>query len=219
MNLSPEHLSYAGWLLLGVSAGLGPCFSHSLLIVLPYIGMSREGTVKALREVLSFSLGRIISHTLLGAVAGLTGLALYQIVSSPTFSSAAGAAFGGLLMLLAVAVLFAGDSSACSLLHERLISDSGRAMLLAGGLTAVTPCPFLLALLSSAAASGSGTYGMFSALSFAVGSVVSPILFFGPLFGFLKNRMSSRWLVRGSRVFGAIFLFGYGAYTLVKALS
>ncbi len=217
MDLNPEHLGYAGWLLLGVSSGLGPCFSHSMLIVLPYIGMNREGTLKALWEVLSFSLGRTISHTLLGAVAGLAGMALYRVVISPAFSSAAGMAFGILLMLLAVAVLFSGNISACGALHKKLMG--GRAMLLAGGLTAVTPCPILLALLSSAAASGSVAYGTISALSFALGSVISPVLIFGPLFGFLKERISSGWLVRSSRIIGALFLFGYGVFTLVKTLS
>lgn len=217
MDLTSEHLGYAGWLLLGVSSGLGPCFSHSLLILLPYIGMNREGAVKALWEVLYFSLGRTLSHTLLGALAGLTGMALYRMVISPAFSSTAGAAFGVLLILLAVAVLFSGNIPTCGALHRKLMG--GRAMLLAGGLTAVTPCPILLALLSSAATSGSVTYGMFSALSFALGSVVSPILVFGPLFGFLKDRMSSGWLVRWSRIFGALFLFGYGVLTLVKSLS
>jgi len=216
--MTPQHLSYAGWFLLGVSAGLGPCFSHNLFVLLPYIGTSREGAVKALWEVLSFSLGRMGSYALLGATAGLTGLALHRSVASQAFSTAAAAAFGGLLMLLALVVLFASESSTCRLLHERLISGPGRAMFLAGALTAFTPCPLLLGLLSSAAASASGPYGMVSGVSFAVGSVISPVLLLGPLFGFIKDRISSQRLAQGSRFLGAMFLFGYGVHMVVVAL-
>ncbi len=215
--MTPQHLSLTGWFLLGISAGLGPCFGHSLLVLLPYIGMSREGTVKALWEVVSFSLGRGGSYAVLGAAAGLTGRTL-RAVASPVFSIAAEAAFGGLMMTLALVVLFSADSGACRLLHERLNSGPGRAMFLAGALTALTPCPLLLGLLSSAAASASTLYGLLSGFTFAAGSVISPVLLLGPLLGFIKGRAASRRLARITRFLGALLLFGYGVHMVVNAL-
>ncbi len=212
-----QHFSYLGWLMMGVSVGFGPCFSHHFLVLLPYIGAVSRDARGGFLEVLYFSAARILTYGVMGAGAALTGMILHLAADAHLPALAGRTAFGALLMALAVVALFAGDSFACSQLHRRLVRRPGRAMALAGFLIALTPCPFFLGLLGAATASGSPVYGTLAAVSFAAGTAISPLLVAGPLLGLVKERLPTGAMAQCSRIAGGLLLFGYGVHLVVSA--
>lgn len=216
--MSLDHVSVGGWFFIGLSAAFGPCLGHHFLVVLPYIGMTGDSARGALTDVLYFSAARILTYTALGTLAAAVGMVLYRVLVTGAFIVTARALLGLFLMVLALAVLLLDGSSACRRLHRSLIRMPGRAMVLAGVLAALTPCPLLLGLVTHAAASGNPGTGAASGAAFALGTALSPLLVMGPVFGFGRERLSGGRLAAWARYLGGFILFAFGLHLAVSAL-
>jgi len=209
-----SYYSISGWFLIGLTTGIGPCISHHFLIVLPYIGLNKKGKVQGFFAVLYFSLARIITLTILGLLAGLIGGAFHQKVFGPGLGYVFQFILGFFLLFLSVLILVFDTSVFCKWTKKLFDRIPGDAMLIIGFLTPLMPCPILLGLIAYTAASGRYIHGAFSGLAFGIGTSLSPLLVAGPLFGLLKNRLSSRFAEIITNL-GGILLFGYGLHLLL----
>ena len=210
------HLSVLGWIALGISTGLGPCFAHNTLVLVPYVGAAREDARGALFEVLSYSTARVTAYALIGGLAGALGRVFHNFLDSALINILAPMLFGVVLIAIALAVLFYRDGGPCASLHRALVRRRGGAMLAAGFITALMPCPILLAVAGAATASGSPLYGAISAGAFGLGTAIAPSLLVAPLLGMLKARAMATRLPDALRFTGAIFLFGYGLHLILS---
>jgi len=215
--LELAHLSYLGWIALGISMGFGPCFAHNTLVLVPYVGVAREDAEGALLEVLSYSAARITAYALIGGAAGAFGRIFHDLLDSALARSVPPVLFGAVLVAIALGALFYRDGGPCAGLHQLLVRRRGGAMFTAGLMTALMPCPILLAVVSVATASGSPLYGALSAGAFGLGTAIAPPLLVGPLLGMLKARAIASRLPEALRFLGAIFLFGYGLHLILSA--
>ncbi|MFP4643677.1 MAG: sulfite exporter TauE/SafE family protein [Spirochaetales bacterium] len=211
--------SLGGVFLAGLSMGTTICVAHCSPVMF-FVGGTAEGWKDGLKYVLLFSLGRLFSLTLLGALAGgigsyiLTYLAESSLVEWVQYAAAA------LVVILGVGVL-AGRSHSisstriCRAFIKRAPRGSSVSMVLLGLLIGITPfCPVFLGLLNYIAFGlESSMLGALFAFTFGLGSaVITPLLGVGPLVGWASRLFSSPLRLK-------IFRRSAGAILVVLGIS
>lgn len=183
-------------MLLGLVFGMGSC----TIACLPYLGpifIASDGGVKrSWRIMLPFSLGRLTSYAALATVAGFTGQFLGKGVAGQELRWIMGAA----ALLLGVALLLRrSDKSRCGHSAESpLVRDAqsrsaktlmpGGLFLLGAGM-ALSPCAPLSSVLFSATVGASAWHGLWLGLSFGLGAIVIPTIFYGVGFAWFGERL------------------------------
>ena len=187
------QLTIPAVLLMGLAFGAGPCN----VTCLPYLGpvlLQGEGVKSSWKILVPFTLGRLTGYSSLGLIAGLAGQLLVDWLQSSLA--------GWILGLAAIAVgirLFVkrSDNTACHSIspqqqtihfHKQASTQpTATKSLLPGALflmgvgMALNPCVPLATVLAAAATGGSMLLGVSLGLSFGVGAVILPTLFFGIL--------------------------------------
>lgn len=211
------YLNIWGWFILGLSMGVGPCVAHHFFLVLPYISLNKKNTREGWQVVVYFSVGRIISLTLLGFLSGLVGGALYANFMDSGVRDWFIIFLGLFLVMMAAAVMFFEESFFCKKIKFLFDKIPGDMMLATGFLTPLLPCPVILGFLAYTAAGGQYIQGALSGLGFGLGTAVSPILIAGPLLGFFKKKISGK--IRSVLInLGGLILFGYGLHLILSVL-
>jgi thiol:disulfide interchange protein DsbD len=206
-DLAAGQVTLATVWLLGVSMGLTAC----TVTCLPFMGTWALGRASGQREAFLhtgvFLAGRVLTYTVLAALAGAIGMGLAQ---------ALGGAWGNALIggasILAGLWLLRPDNKSCgtvppaqtfSAVRFHRKSDSLPPLLLGSALS-LTPCTPLASLLVLAANAGSAAGGASYGLAFGLGAAMTPILVLVPLAGRLGRELRSgrawlsRWLIWGA---------------------
>jgi uncharacterized protein len=183
-------------LLLGLVFGMSSC----TIACLPYLGpifiASEGGVRKSWRIMLPFSLGRLTSYAALATVAGVTG----QILGKGAVGQELRWVMGAAALLLGLALLLRrSEPPSCGHSGDEAPIRDGRARssqtLMPGGLfllgagMAMSPCAPLGSVIFSAAVSASAWHGLGLGLSFGLGAIVIPTLFYGIGFAWFGDRL------------------------------
>lgn len=205
-ELAAGQVTLATVWLLGVSMGLTAC----TVTCLPFIGTWALGRASSQREALLhtgvFLAGRIVTYTLLAALAGMAGLGLAQALGGAWGNAIIGSAsiLAGLWLLAKPAGKRCGavppaPTFAPVRIHRHK-ADSLPPLFLGAALS-LTPCTPLASLLALAAQAGSAAQGATYGLAFGLGAAMTPILVLAPLAGRLGRELRagrawlSRWLL------------------------
>lgn len=183
-------------MMLGLVFGMSSC----TIACLPYLGpifLANEGGVKkSWRIMLPFSLGRLSSYAALATVAGFTG----QILGKGVVGQELRWVMGAAALLLGLALLLRrSDSSGCSKSSRETPIHDGRERsvktLMPGGLfllgagMAMSPCAPLGSVIFSAAVVASAWHGLWLGVSFGLGAIVIPTIFYGIGFAWFGDRL------------------------------
>lgn len=211
--------------LLGLSMGLTAC----TVTCLPFMGTWALGRASGQREAFLhtgvFLGGRVLTYTLLAAIAGAVGLGLAKALGGSWGNGIIGASsiLAGLWLLLRPpgrACAKPAAPAAEAPLHFRRNKDALPPLFLGAALS-LTPCTPLASLLALAANTGSGWHGAAYGLAFGTGAALTPIIVLVPLAGRFGREIRSgrawvsRWLgwgaagvliVLGLRRFGVLFV-------------
>jgi thiol:disulfide interchange protein DsbD len=191
--------------LLGVSMGMTAC----TVTCLPFMGTWALGRASGRGEAFLhtgvFLAGRVLTYTLLAALAGAIGVGLAQALGG----SLGNAVIGGASMLAGLWLL-RRPAASCGGVPPRLTysqpirfqrkRDSLPPLFLGAALS-LTPCTPLASLLALAANAGSAPQGAAFGLAFGLGAAMTPIIVLVPLAGRLGREIKSgrawlsRWLV------------------------
>jgi cytochrome c biogenesis protein CcdA len=176
-------LSYV--FVLGIVFGIGPC----TLTCLPYLGpifLSQSGGVKASwKIVVPFSLGRLISYSSLGLLAGYLGQTLRTSLKTPVIGWILGVATICVGLYILWTTLNKHSSKGGCGAHGGMPHHSKLSKVMPGSLffmgmgMALTPCSPLSTVLLVSAASASALTGFSLGFSFGIGAVMVPALIFG----------------------------------------
>lgn len=188
--MEPLTLSFSAALLMGLAFGAGPCN----ITCLPYLGPvflgQQNGKGAAWRTIIPFSMGRLTSYSLLGAVAGSFGYAATTWIEDGPAAQILGIAtvIIGILMMRGRL----GGSKACSrhaqetgevtigqLTPSRKRPFFSMTLFTMGAGMALNPCVPLATVLTVAAAMATPTDGLMLGLAFGTGAVAIPTLIFG----------------------------------------
>jgi thiol:disulfide interchange protein DsbD len=206
-ELAAGQVTLATVWLLGVSMGLTAC----TVTCLPFMGTWALGRASGQGEAFLhtgvFLAGRVVTYTLLAALAGAAGLGLARALGGPWGNATIGGAsiLAGLWLLLRPAKSCATVPPAPTLqpVQFRRRTDSLPPLFLGAALS-LTPCTPLASLLALAAHAGSAAQGAAYGLAFGLGAAMTPILVLVPLAGRLGRELRSgrawlaRWLLWGA---------------------
>jgi thiol:disulfide interchange protein DsbD len=205
-ELAVGEVTLATVWLLGVSMGMTAC----TVTCLPFMGTWALGRASGRGEAFLhtgvFLAGRVLTYTLLAALAGAVGVGLAQVLGGSL-----GNAVIGVTSIVAGFWLLLRPSRACGAVPPRLTfgaqpirfqrkRDSLPPLFLGAALS-VTPCTPLASLLALAANAGSAPQGAAFGLAFGLGAAMTPIIVLVPLAGRLGREIKSgrawlsRWLV------------------------
>ncbi|MBF0220191.1 MAG: sulfite exporter TauE/SafE family protein [Gammaproteobacteria bacterium] len=189
-------LSLSAALLMGLAFGAGPCN----ITCLPFLGpvFLREGNRGGTdwHTIVPFSLGRLTSYAMLGAIAGSFGYAATVWIESGRAAQILGIAtmIIGLLMLRGK-----GGAKSCQRDHDNQAATVKREMVVQSAIPkkrvtgplfslslfgmgvgmALNPCVPLATVLTVAATMATPANGLLLGLSFGVGAVAIPTIIFG----------------------------------------
>jgi cytochrome c biogenesis protein CcdA len=208
-------------LLMGLSFGAGPCN----ITCLPYLGPVLLRADNSWQVVLPFSLGRLFSYTMVGAVAGgLGGL------SRDYFEGELGAVMLGLATVaMGLLMMARSRASRCcpapvdvanrteQTLTYVAQNPNSFALFAMGSGMALNPCAPLATVLMTAALTGSAVQGLSLGLAFGMGAVIVPTLLFVYLVSQLGQQVRahlSEWR-RGMELGAGGLLITLGIATLL----
>ncbi|MCX8087331.1 MAG: sulfite exporter TauE/SafE family protein [Rhodocyclaceae bacterium] len=223
--LAAGQVTLATVWLLGVSLGLTAC----TVTCLPFIGTWALGRASSQREALLhtgvFLAGRILTYTLLAALAGAAGEGLARALGGTWGNAAIGSAsiFAGVWLLARPAgkrcrAVPPAPTIAPVRIHRQ--KADGLPPLFLGAALSLAPCTPLASLLALAAQAGSMAQGAAYGLAFGLGAAMTPILVLVPLAGrFGREIVTGRlWLARWLAWSAALVLIVLGVRRLLLSL-
>lgn len=225
-ELAVGEVTLATLWLLGVSMGMTAC----TVTCLPFMGTwalgRASGRAEAFLHTGVFLAGRVLTYTLLAALAGAIGVGLAQSLGGSLGNAVIGGAsvVAGLWLLRRPARACAGVPPRLTLqttqpIRFRKQRDSLPPLFLGAALS-LTPCMPLASLLALAANAGSAVQGAGFGLAFGLGAAMTPIIVLVPLAGRLGREIKSgrAWLSRWLTWAAAAVLILLGLRRLLLAI-
>lgn len=225
-ELAVGEVTLATLWLLGVSMGMTAC----TVTCLPFMGTwalgRASGRAEAFMHTGVFLAGRVLTYTLLAALAGAIGVGLAQSLGG----SLGNAVIGG-ASIVAGLWLLRRPARACAGVPPRLTLQTTQPIrfqkqrdslppLFLGAALSLTPCMPLASLLALAANAGSAVQGAGFGLAFGLGAAMTPIIVLVPLAGRLGREIKSgrAWLARWLTWAAAAVLIVLGLRRLLLVL-
>lgn len=225
-ELAVGEVTLATLWLLGVSMGMTAC----TVTCLPFMGTwalgRASGRAEAFMHTGVFLAGRVLTYTLLAALAGAIGVGLAQSLGG----SLGNAVIGG-ASIVAGLWLLRRPARACAGVPPRLTLQTTQPIrfqkqrdslppLFLGAALSLTPCMPLASLLALAANAGSAVQGAGFGLAFGLGAAMTPIIVLVPLAGRLGREIKSgrAWLARWLTWAAAAVLIVLGLRRLLLAI-
>ncbi|MFA6202949.1 MAG: sulfite exporter TauE/SafE family protein [Gallionella sp.] len=215
---------------LGFAYGMGPCLISCAPFLGPVFLASEGGVRKSWKIILPLSLGRLLAYSSFGAVVGTFG----HYVKDAAVTDSVRIIVGFAVLMIGVALLLrnkhcgssraATGMSAGTHVLQRIDKQGSAQALMPGGLflmgigMTLSPCAPLGVVLFSAAMSGSALGGLALALSFGLGAIVIPALFFGIGMAYLGTRLREQlqsWRPVIERISAALLIMA-GISNLVR---
>jgi cytochrome c-type biogenesis protein len=171
---------------IGFGFGLaGPCLLVCAPVLITYVLGRQARRKQAFSDIFVFLLGRLLAYLLLGYLAGLSGVILRRFcnLSLIPFVKALG---GAIIILLGIYVWLKKEPFPWLGKYKAETIFSFSSLFMLGFIMGVFPCaPLLALLLEITLISKTALNGMFYALSFGLGTLISGLLVIAGLSGIL----------------------------------
>ena len=208
----------------GLVLGASQCVISCVPMLVLYVAGTREGWKEGLKATLIFSFSRLFAYSLLGLVAGFSGMFLADFLQNPGLGSYLWISAGAFISLLGVLVILGKEPRFhfCRALSQHAVNDSTKSMALLGFIVGVAPCAPLLGILTYIAFSVKDSLmGAFYAFCFGVGTtIITPIIVLGVLSSVVPRLLfkNPKILDIFRRSCGLLLLF-FGARLIVDAIG
>ncbi|MDD3788168.1 MAG: sulfite exporter TauE/SafE family protein [Petrimonas sp.] len=181
MSKAVEAISYFSLFIIGLSYGSTACMFSCMPFLSPLLVHNSNHLRESINIVLPFSLGRIFTYTMI-AITAVSGAGYVKSVLNDNMLSQL---FLGVLTLLMGAFMFyrvwKKDAKSCSvnpsISHSLTTNKVG--LFGIGALVSINPCAPILTLIALSANSGSVPNAIGMGISFGLGAVLIPFLFYG----------------------------------------
>jgi cytochrome c-type biogenesis protein len=179
-------------LLAGVITAFTPCCLSSVPLIIGYVGGTGQRDIKkSFKLSLTFSVGMVITSTILGVIVALLGTMVQMQYSGGWWY----VVLGALMLLMALQVWEVITIIPSTFLLSKSTKKGHVGALIAGVLAGVfsSPCstPILVALLTIVAQQGKIGWGAFLLFLYSVGHSVL-FLFAGTFTGAMRNMMANK---------------------------
>ncbi|MDD5731139.1 MAG: sulfite exporter TauE/SafE family protein [Candidatus Omnitrophica bacterium] len=191
--------------LYGLIFGSGPCMASCGPILVSYVAGSGKNAAKGLWVYLLFSLAKLFIYLALSVLVFFLGnFAAQRLLGSLwRFVMAAGGIFICLIGILIAfdkiqgfsceSMAFCRNNRAWKFLEKNLIAQDKKSVIFMGMFMGLLPCAPLLAILSYATLVSKAWYqSMFFALSFGIGTILSPLILLVLLSGLITRLLTDK---------------------------
>ncbi|HNW38966.1 MAG TPA: sulfite exporter TauE/SafE family protein [Candidatus Omnitrophota bacterium] len=202
----------------GLILGCGPCLGFCAPILTGFIATYKPSLKKALGSYLSFSLAKLASYMILGALCGVfSGMLKSSLFTG--YLDAVNIVLGSFVLLIGILTLISNEplgNRYCSFLARGNLRNAGILGLLAG----FSPClPFLGILDYIVIISHSPPEGLFYAFIFGLGTSISPVILIALLSGKLAGDLSNNKKIKALiRIISSLTLICLGAIIILQKL-
>lgn len=211
-DTAPMAVSLLSIWVLGLSVGLTACTATCLPFMGALVVGGGHSPGTAFRQTGAFALGKVLAYAVLGAVAGLFGEVLLDVVESNLGHWLIGGA-----SIAAGAFLILGHKAAKGCSTSRLFQGAPPFVL--GFVLSFVPCAPLAALLAAAALGADPVHGLAMGVAFGLGAALTPLFVVMPLLGHLGREMVNDrpGLMVAMRWLGALILVALGVRRILLA--
>ena len=207
---------------LGITLGSGPCLASCGPLLISYCVGTRRNIPGAINAYLIFSLSKILAYLALGVSTFFVGRFifdnfpnLYRIIQ----------VCGGIFIVIMGALMLTGKSLAggpCTFLHNHLLGENKKSMLILGLLIGFLPCAPLFSVFTySTLVSITWHQAFLYSFAFGLGTIISPLSIL-VIFAGLMARVINKEREISIRVMGVVcglILVFLGAQLIQRALS
>ena len=179
--------------LMGLAFGWGPCLASCGPVLIPYIAGTRKNSLKGVGAYLLFSCARIAVYLVLGVAVFFLGKFIIE-AWLVRFSKYIYVILGALLVIIGGRTA-GGRNLTGNRLKEtcRFLIDDEKSIIVMGLIMGLLPCVPLLALLGySGLVSKTWIEALIYSFSFALGTVLSPLLILSALTGLIPNFLAGQ---------------------------
>jgi sulfite exporter TauE/SafE len=214
---------YINVFIMGLTMGWGPCLAFCVPVLLPYIAATQKGWLEGLKATLAFSASRIVPYAILGSISAALGQYLIGNFYQSRAVSIIQISAAGFILLVGLVVLVGKSPHLriCRTLSQHIGGESVKGMILLGFLIGILPCIPLVGLLTYIAfISENFLQGIFLGLTFGAGTIISPLILFGPLAGGVSSVLFKRPLIYKifTRACGLILIY-LGSGMMIRIFS
>jgi sulfite exporter TauE/SafE len=198
--------------LTGIIFGAGPCLASCGPILISYIISSEKGERSGIVAYLLFSMARIAAYLCISVAVYLLGNVAVARISAEWVRHLRIIA-GVLIMLVGGVVLIGKHTKVPHLrcMYASLVERGAKSIFVFGLLIGLLPCAPLMALFSySGLIAHSFGQSLFFALTFGIGTLLSPLLLLAFASGALNKRVlntNARFRTIGDIIAGGIIVF------------
>lgn len=199
----------------GLTLGISQCMISWAPVLALYVAGTAEGWQAGLKAALVFSLSRLLTYTLLGALAGGIGMRLVTHFQEEAFIFWVQFGAVAFIFLLGILIIIGRNPHIrlCQYLSRHTLKNSTLSMALLGFLIGIVPycAPFLGILTYIAFALRDIPLGALCGLAFGLGAaLITPLLVIGPLSGILPKLFKNPLLLEVFRRASGIILLLFG---------
>jgi sulfite exporter TauE/SafE len=194
----------------GVVVGSGPCLLTCAPILLPYLAATRRDWREGLRLTLLFGLARLVVYALLGSLVGYAGAYLFQLFYGEIWGKAIWALAGTGVALIGLLIAAGKESPGpfCRLAQRE------ENIVFLGVMVGLAPCLPLLAVLTEIMLLADHFFqGLIYGAAFGLGTILSPLLLFGPLAPLVPADRRRQEIACG------LILFCFGFYLVWRVMG
>jgi cytochrome c-type biogenesis protein len=198
----------------GLSYGSTACMFACMPFLTPLLVTSAESVRESMRVILPFSLGRIFTYSVIAVLAlGGAGFVKAVLDDNALFQGILGAVTLGMGLLMFYRVFYSRRRSCASNpAAPKKHAQSLLGLFGIGALVSINPCAPVLTLVALSANSGSVLNAVGMGLSFGVGAVLVPFLFYGFFLSNVVRGLLSEFkrYTRGIEITAALLLTAVG---------
>ncbi len=189
MDISNFELSFASVIALmvtGIVYGFTVCSFSCFPVIATYVIGTNKGFKDSLIATLLFSVAKLTAYILIGAICAVSGMFIFKWVEPKIIATII-----GMILITTGTLLFLRKKHkhCCHAEHKCISIDNYKQVLVLGFISGLIPCPPYIALMSTAAVSGSLSLGLWGTLAFGVGNLISPLILMGGVMGLFSNKI------------------------------
>lgn len=201
--------------IMGLVNGAGPCLVVCMPILVPYIIASASNWRDGLFITLTFAFVRALTYAIMGFFLG----AAMGLLNSPFYMNVISFAGGMVLIGLGALQMFGKKLRACKVIPRSITSKhTAYVSILLGIIIGLSPCPPLLgAFVYISMLHFSAVKSALLALSFGLGTAISPLILFGVAAGTTREKLdaiSKKTGLYAARISGVILIVIGLIYTI-----
>jgi len=220
--MTPLYQVLFGLMVMGFAVSSGPCLVTCGPLLSSYIAAQSHSIKDGIKLYLVFSLIRLFSYAVLGALLGALGRLFLENIYAHHLFRYVVILFGILIAAIGIGIIVNkfSHSHICTRIGTMATKSNTRNMIIFGLGIGFSPCPPLLGALSYILIiSDTVGKGVLYAVSFGIGTILSPLLlcaFFASTFTVLCRRYPR--VLSGIRIVGGIVLMLFGFQVIWGAL-